>query len=233
MTARFASAADDALLTSIVLHPDVHRWNGGGAFDPSQYTSHPTNFAVIVDGGCFEAVALERAAYAIHTNFLPTHRGWHARQEARSALALAFLGTDAEMLVTMVRDDNPQALWFAHVMGFGDTYRRGDTQFMRLDIDDWLIGNTKLIHAGRVAHAELAARGFTDHDEDPVHDAYVGAARGMLEHIQFEKAERIYGRWARAAGYQPFAFVSADPPTIDIGPCLLRIVGQQITIEDK
>lgn len=235
MTARRATPADDDLLRSIVLHPEVHRHNGAGFFTPSVFTRHPTNFAVVVDGGCFTAVALERAAYAIHTNFLPEARGAHAMRESRAALHYAFTQTDAEVLYTRVDELNPRALWFARSMGFTPLYTAGTEHFLRLDIDDWIRSSTALRAAGEDFHEEIEAADHLEHKADPVHDAYVGAARAMIEVIQFEKAERIYGRWARMAGYQPLAFVGIDPPRIDIGTCVLRLVLPERTfiIEEK
>jgi len=231
MTARLATPADHALLESIVLHPDVHATNGGGSFDPAKYTAHPTNFAVIVDGGCFLADALEQGAFAIHTNFLPDARGAHAAEQSADALRLAFTATPAEVLYTKV-DGQRAAAVFAHVMGFRDTYKRGDTQFMRMDIDDWILRDPLVESRGEMFHMMLGAH--ATHGTDPVHDRFVGAAVLMLESIQYEKAERIYGRWARQVGYQPFAFISADPPRIDIGTCVLRLNPHErsFTIED-
>lgn len=231
MTARLASTDDNALLASIVMHPDVRKSSGCTAFDPSNYTNHPTNFAVVVDGGCFEAMALERGSYAVHTNFLPDARGAHALRQSRDALRLAFTRTDAESLYTKVQANNPQAATFAVLMGFKRTYECGGATFYRLDIDDWVLNDPTNMQAGAEFHDWLG-EGVT-HEQDAVHDAYVGAACLMVRAIQFEKAERIYGRWARHAGYQPFAFISADPVRLDIGSHVLRLDGTEFNIEEK
>lgn len=234
MQARRATGADHELLASIVLHPEVHATNGRGAFDPEKYTSEPFSFAVIVEGGCFLADAIEHAAYAIHTNMLPTARGAQALRAARNALAFAFTSTDAEVLYTRVAADHRAALWFAHGMGFRDVYRAGGSQFMRLDIDDWIVGDIGCREAGADFHRAIGEHDLLTHEDDPVHDAFVGAARGMLEALQYPKAERIYGRWARQAGYEPMEFISADPVLLDIGNAVLRIDGQKFTvIEEK
>lgn len=231
MTARLATPADDALLASIVLHPDVHATNGGGAFDPAHYTAHPKNFAVVVDGGCFLADALERASYGIHTNFLPSDRGRHAVEQSADALRLAFTATDAETLYTKVIGQRSTAL-FAHLMGFKDTFQSGGAQFMRMDIDDWVLRDPEVSNVGEAFHEALGE--LATHDHDPVHDRFVGAAVQMLRAIQYEKAERIYGRWARHTGYQPFTFISAEPARIDIGTCVLALqpADGSFTIED-
>jgi len=241
---RLATPADDELLVSLVTHPQVARWNtpdGGAPFDPAEFTAHPTNFALIVAGGCFLARALEQGAYAIHTNFLPDARGAHALRESREALRYAFLATAAEQLVTMVPADNPTALWFAHGMGFRDTYvRRGawvkdgqtfDVQYMRLDIDDWVLGDHACWMQGEAFHHLLGDE--VSHTPDAVHDAFVGAAVLLVANRLIDKAVRIYGRWARAAGYEPFAVQSREPLVLDVGTHLAHVNGERYTLEKK
>lgn len=231
MTARFATPADDELLTSIVMHPDVHVTNGNGPFDPTAYTAHPKSFAVIVEGGCFLADALEQGAYGIHTNFLPGARGANALRECADALRLAFTATPAEVLYTKVVGSRGVTL-FAQAMGFRNTFKQGDTQFMRMDIDDWVLRDPKVEGLGKFFHHLLGE--LATHDEDSVHDRFVGATWLMLSGLQYEKAERVYGRWARHAGYQPFHFISAEPPRIDIGTAVLTLRPElgDFTIED-
>ena len=233
MIARLATPADDALLTSIVMHPDVHRSNGAGEFNPAEYTAHPTNFAVVVDGGCFMAQAIERASYCIHTNFLPGSRGAAAMEAAAQALWLTFTETNAEALYTVIDEDNRSALWFAHAMGFKNSHHSDGRWFLRMDIEDWIVASAGLASVGEEIHGAIEQAGHLTHATDPVHDAFVGAAYLMLTGIQYEKAERIYGRWARIAGYRPIEFISADPVRIDIGDCVIRINGRHFIIEDK
>jgi hypothetical protein len=241
---RLATPADDDLLVSLVTHPQVARWNspdGGAAFDPKEFTAHPTNFALIVAGGCFLARALEQGAFAIHTNFLPDARGAHALRESREALRYAFLATPAEQLVTMVPADNPVALWFAHGMGFRDTYRRAnawvkggerfDVQYMRLDIDDWVLADDACKAQGDAFHHLLGDE--VTHASDDVHDAFVGAGVLMVANSLIDKAVRIYGRWARAAGYQPFAVHTREPLVLDVGTHLAHVEGERYTLEKK
>lgn len=244
MTARIATPEDNALLTSICMHPEVRRWtafDGAPDFDPSAYTDHPKSFAVIVNDGCFTCPALEQGAYAVHTNLLPSCRGAAALREAQHFLNFVFLHTDAEQLVSMVPANNPQTLWFARAMKFRETYRRPDVwlsggvkhamQYLRFDIDDWVLATRDLQALGHDFHEGLGEH--QTHAEDPVHDAYVGAAWALIQAGQVDKAQRLYGRWARAAGYQPFEIVSRDPLRIDIGTCVLHMHGEEFTVEEK
>lgn len=245
--AHLATPSDNELLESIMMHPEVRKWNacnGTPPFNPARYTAHPKSFAVLVDGGCFLAAALEKEAYAVHTNLLPTCRGRKAVEVGAEALNFAFLETDATQLVSMVPDNNPQARWFALRMGFRETFRREGVwrvdgraygmQFFRMDIDDWvLLGG--LAHVGQAFHAELHAQApwLDEHPEDPVHDAYVGACSAMISLGKIDKSLTLYNRWARAAGYAPFTVISRDPLRLDIASCVLRIDDNNFIVEVK
>lgn len=242
MTARLATPADNALLRSIVEHPDLVPFNSepGAKFDPALFTEHPTNFGVIVPGGCFLANCTERFSYDIHTNMLPKARGAAAMRAAREALHFAFTCTDAEVLTTKVADTNPAAAWFAHLMGFRDTFRRAGAfktlltgpvalQYMRLDIDDWIVKSDTCSEFGEAFHDALGDD--VTHTHDAVHDAYVGAAVAMIDNHRANKAERVYGRWARATGYQPFVIESHTPLTVNIGTHRLTADGARFTAE--
>jgi hypothetical protein len=237
-TVRIATPADDELLRSIVNHPEVARWNssdGAPAFNPSDYTAHAKSFAVIAEGGCFLAPALEQGAYAVHTNMLPTAHGAAALRAAHDALAFVFLRTDVEQLYSMVPSNNPQAGWFAQAMGFRKTFvakdgwcqggRWYDLQHYTMGIDDWVQRKPIILaQIGRWFHSTLEERGgAVEHAQDELHDSYVGAAYELINCGRVDKACRLYNRWARYAGYQPFEILSTDPLRIDIHDCVLRL----------
>jgi hypothetical protein len=259
MDARLATPHDHATLSAIVMHPSVRMANahdGAPAFDPSRYTgSDGCSFAVIVsepppmmDGsgipvGCFLAFAIERGAYTVHTNLLPSCRGSRALEAAAEALEFAFVRTDAEYFTTMVPDNNPRALWFAHWMGFRDTFKRKaqwlhgsvfhDVQHLRMDVDDW-IQRLTMVEVGQHFHHALVERGgHVDHPDDAVHDAYVGAAWAMAAAGRLPKGMAIYNRFARCAGYEPYRLLGESPIRIDIGDCVLRADKDDFLIEEK
>lgn len=251
MQARLATTADDDLLKSIVMHPNVRQWNEfDGArvdFDPAKYTAARNSFAVVIEDklgpvGCFLAFAVEACAYCVHTCLLPGCRGARAVDAATEALRFAFVETDAEQLWTMVPDCNPKALWFAHAMRFRDAYKREgswlehgakhDVRYLRLDLDDWVLG-LSMCDLGERFHERLTALGgHVDHVYDPVHSAYVGTAWAMTAAGRLGKGMWVYGRWARVAGYQPYSVLSNDPLRIDIGSHVLRADGGTFTIEE-
>lgn len=251
MRARLATVADNALLTSIVMHPAVRQWNELDGprvdFDPAKYSAARNSFAVVIEDklgavGCFLAFAIERCAYAIHTNLLPNCRGARAMDAAAAALEFAFVATDAEQLWTMVPECNPKAMWFAHAMGFRDAYKRSGVwqqdgelhamTYMRMDIDDWVL-RMSMVEMGQRFHEMLVAKGGqVDHAHDPMHDAYVGAAMAMTAAGRINKGLWLYGRWARVAGYEPYAVLSENPLRIDIGSCVLRVQNDDFIIEE-
>lgn len=242
MTARLATPDDNPAIAAIVERlRDAVMPDDAQPFDPALYTQHPTNFALMVEGGCFLARCVEAGAYVIHTNFLPESRGASAIRESRSALEFAFLATPAEALYTMAPAHVLPTVWFAHQMGFIDTYRRAnawlskgqahDLQYMQLDMDDWLQASKPCIRAGEEFHALLGDD--ATHAHDPMHDGYVGAAVLMLANGQTDKAVRIYGRWARTCGYEPIAIHMRDPLVMDLGSHLAHVDGTSYLLEKK
>jgi hypothetical protein len=242
--ARIATPEDNALLTSIVMHPACRMWTTHDAarfqpFDPQPYTDPESpHLAVLVNDGAFLLPFLAFGAYAVHTQFVPKGRGENAERGACALLDLMFSSTPAEQLVTMVPDNNPMALRFAHQRGFKNTYRRErcwqaggkslGMQYMRLDIDEWVTSTLHLRSAGQAFH-EMLGPEHVSHEEDPIHDAYVGAALAMIRAGHAKKAEWIYTRWGRAAGYEPFRLI--DETTIEVGDMRVAVDANTITLE--
>jgi hypothetical protein len=245
MTARRATPMDNDLLYRIVMHPEVRGWvshDGAPDFDPHPYTREGSeHIAIVVDRGCFLLPRLEMGAYAVHTQFLPNGRGANAVREAGYMLNWMFLNTDAEQIVSMVPDNNPQALRFAHQMAFRDTYRREGKwvvdgvkhalQYLRLDLDEWVLSRPELRAIGQGFHEQLGPE-HVNHEEDPLHDAYVGAAFAMIQVGRAQKGQWLYNRWARATGYHPFTILSTEPMRLDLGTCTVRIDSDQVIVEE-
>lgn len=247
MSPRFALPADDALLTSILMHPEVRRWvahDGAPPFDPTKYTAHPKSFAVLVDGGAWLAPALEERSYGVHTALSPQLRGARALAAAVSALEFAFVNTDAEQLWTMVPENNPQAMWFALRSGFrAHSHRKGvwlsggrrwAMTYLSLDVDSWIMASAAMRQVGQAFHAMLESHGQpAEHAEDETHDRYVGFAYTLAHVGQADKAQRIYNRYARACGYEPFEIVSRSPLRIDIHSHLLQLDAEGVCILER
>ena len=252
MKARLATVDDHDLLKQIVMHPDVRQCNElegePREFQPEKYTGADGNsFSVVIEDklgpvGCFTAFAIEQASYLIHTSLSNTCRGVSACAASHAALDFAFTRTDAEHLWTMVPLCKPHVLRFSRHMGFRDTFLRPDAwqehgvkcdvQHMRMDIDDWT-QRAFLAPLGERFHGVLVEKGgHVNHISDPMHDAYVGAAWAMTMGGQLHKGMRIYGRWARACGYQPYRILSVDPLRINIGNAVLRAENNDFIVEE-
>lgn len=245
MIARLAGLEDVALVNEICGDPEVRKWtaaDGSPPFDGERWIRQPASIVVLVEGGCFLCPWLGGTTWAIHTHFLPSHRGKGSIISASAALALGFLGTQAETFVTSVPDNNRGAAWFAKTLGFLPTYRReqcwttGDETFgmqhFRLDIDEWILRGF-MRRIGEEFHEALSHHGHNSHDEDPVHDSYVGTACAMVAHGKVDKALSVYNRWALASGYEPLRLKSTSPPVIDARDFLIRLEAGTMHIDPK
>lgn len=253
MNARAATAADNDMLRRIATHPSVMRWTAkdgqtAADFHPEHYTDGKTHsFAIVIEDklgpvGFFSLFALEQHAYAVHTNLLPSCRGARAIEAGQEGLEFAFIHTDATYLTSMVPECNPQALWFAHAVGFRDTFKQEarwlsggemhDIQHLRMDVDEW-IQRLSMCEQGQAFHEVLEQHGgHVSHGKDLVHDAYVGAAWAMTMAGRINKGFSVYGRWARSAGYLPYQVLSEDPLRIDIGEHVLRVENGSFVVEE-
>ena len=73
-------------------------------------------------------------------------------------------------------------------------------------------------------------RAEPNHNEDKIHDQYVGAACEMMLFGTEAKAEVVYNRWAAMAGYAPISIVNRLPLCVDIQSALLCFQGEDFYI---
>jgi len=77
---------------------------------------------------------------------------------------------------------------------------------------------------GRSFHNKLdAAKAETadhSHDDDDVHDHYVGASCLLAIAGNVDKGLMIYNSWAACAGYQPAFVIERDPLKVDTGDAM-------------
>lgn len=240
---RIAVAEDKALIEHIVNHPELRKFNShdGAPFcDAAKYLKSPS-FVLIGNEGCFLLKAVGPCRYDVHTNLLPECRGRDALDVARYAMDLVFSRTDAEELYTMVPANNPAAAWFTKAMGFRFRFKRErvwlqggvshDARYYSITVDDWVLRGSRA-GVGRIFHERLHSKApqLDKHSDDPVHDAYVGAAISMMNK-QPVKALSLYNRWARFAGYEPIEVVSKDPLVVDIKSCSLKFENGTFAVE--
>lgn len=236
---RLATLTDKTRLEEICNDPSIRLWTsfeGAPLCDGLKYLTKPS-FSVIGEEGCFLASYLDPTRYIIHTNILPDFRGERAVKASQEALAIAFLQTDATELLTMVPSTIPHAKLHARRMGFRSLFvrknlwpcngHRYDVEFYSLSVGDW-VADGGCSASGAWFHDQL---GETNHADDPIHDAFVGAAVEMVKAGNVVKALGTYNEWARLAMYEPVHVISTSPLRIDIKQCVLRIEGDQFFME--
>jgi hypothetical protein len=182
---------------------------------------------------------LQSGVYEAHTQVLPEGRGAWALQMAHAAVLWLFAGTDAVELLTRVPHGNRPALALTKAMHgeFDFTCKKGwvyDGKIVACDIysmpiQTWMRTAPNLVERGRWFHESLKREyrriGQLDHihDDDDVHDRYVGVAVEMILAGQVVKGAMLYNRWAALAGYEPLQIVNFDPLMIDISESVLLV----------
>jgi hypothetical protein len=164
------------------------------------------------DGGGWVADRLDANRYEVHTLFLP--KSPNVRENAQIAFRYLFCNVDALEVVTKVPDDLPHALKLALDVGFTVKFKRDnawhrDTHsvgmtYLSLTVDEWAINSQAMQDLGHEFHEELGEH--QTHDEDPIHDRYVGLGVACALAGQPEKGVWLYNKWARFAGYQEMDF---------------------------
>lgn len=193
------------------------------------------NIAVAAGEGVFLLTWLELGTYEIHTLF---HRG--ATTYSADILYWMFTRTDCIEVVTKVPQFNVAAKRLAEGAGMkhqftGRTWRCNGKSwpidFYAYRIDDWILEQPGLPTLGAAFHAQLGALGVEiDHEDDAVHDRYVGAAMAMVEGGQAPKGILYYNRWARFYGAAEVELISLDPPVVDVGTAKVSILGGELCL---
>ena len=172
--------------------------------------------------------------YEVHTLFLPRSR--HVREKAAAAAHYVFTGTDCLELVTKVPDDLPHALSLAKSMGFTERFRRAGAwlradgavgvTYLGLTIDEWVRGSDYLAELGHGFHDQLGEQ--QTHDDDEIHDSYVGLGIACAQAGQPEKGLWLYNRWASFAGYRQ---LEMHDGSIRFDGVTLRVTGDNVSVE--
>lgn len=229
---------DPALFNEVANHPDVRPWLALGehALDLSPLIANPANFALATNGGGFVLICHEPGLYEVHSMFLPADRRC-TREAMKAGLDYMFTRTDCETIQTQVPDTNRAAACLAKAAGFRPMFRReegylGPTQYMAIDVADWVQSNAALEADGAWFHAKCEAAFRTvrpdlpDHPADVAHDRAVGATVRMIRAGNLIKGVKFYNRWARLAGYTPARLLSVNPPVLDMSEQGLTFIAE-------
>lgn len=237
---------DVEFVNSIVNHPEVFKFVSVPSQDyinTAPLVESEDNVVIGFDGGCFIFVMLEPGLYEVHSQFLPTHRGKYALRCAREAVEEMFLSTECMEIVTKVPEHNLAAKGLTDLMGFDLEFVRPksyptdagmvDCAFYSLTYAKWA-KRAKMDSVGKWFHDGLESEkirlGIQDqHDDDDEHDNRVGIAIRMAQRGQPVKAEWLYNRWAKFAGYEQINLLNTDPLVVDIKEAIVKI-GEKVEV---
>lgn len=218
----------------IINHPDVRPFV---AFDTSIYpmslediVQDTRHHLLMGDKGGFLFVQQEPEVYHLHTFFLPEGRGRYALLASHRAAEYMFFGTDCTEILTVSPDDVPHSKPPKH-MGFVFEFHRDNIavrnglsiggSYYAMRYPEWVKRAPGLEKSGQWFHAKL--EDAATHDDEDVHDRYVGAACRMMAAGQVHKGVFHYNRWACFAGYAPLFIESESPFVLKMGEQRLKL----------
>lgn len=169
--------------------------------------------------------------YEVHTLCPP---GVGVLEMARQAAEMAFCATDCIELITRVPVNNKSALALTNAFGWQFLFSipngfKGwkwtcDTNHYRVTLWDWIIASDKLKLIGEGFHLQLEAIGELSHEEDEIHDRFVGYALLCAACGNKIKGVVEYNKWAVFAGYSPLGL--NDEGDVFFGNVVIRRDGE-------
>ena len=226
---------------AIANHPNVRAGLGGsGELDLTTLVRDPANFCLLTpnEDGAYILQRLQIGLYSAHTLAMPSARGRPMLQLMREGFAWLFTATDAIEIVTTVPDGADKASRWADAAGFVEMFRRERCvdqlgvlvggSFRRLAYADWVLQSPVCRAMGERFHALDAVP--VDHEDDPVHDRWVGATVLGCMNGNVLKAVGLYNRWAVVAGYAQADVLSTTPPLVDIGSAVIGLAQGELEV---
>lgn len=229
-------------LNEIVNDPSIYPWICGLHTDPLDLTrvaSNPDNVCLVGEHGCVLFIKHQVGIYEFHTSVLPAGRGKWMIRGSRFAFDWMFTKTDAFELLTKCPQGNLAASAGARAVGCSPLFGTRPLWLLNgnlvsidiysIIIQHWVVTAKNLEETGNLFHNALdkeykdIGKDLVVHEDDSVHDRYVGATVKMLSFGQLNKAVNFYNRWAVMSGYKPISIVSYDPLIIDIQEAKLLI----------
>jgi len=160
--------------------------------------------------GGFLCHRIEPSLYEVHTLF---EAGRHVFAKAIQAAEIIFCATDCREMVTRVPINNKAALMLTEKFGWNYRYTvKGgwpgkdgvqDCHHYGMTLWDWVLKNEALAQKGHAFHEQLESNGSLTHDDDPVHDKFVGYALRCTDFGNKEKGIYEYNKWAILSNYMP------------------------------
>lgn len=239
---RLERQTDATLANKIVNDPSIYPWVRGSADGPLELSSviaNHDNHALFCNDGGVIFVRHMPGFYEAHTQVLPRARGSGTLAIGRAALHHMFTRTDAVEIITRVPEGNIAALAGAKRIGGTFEFRTElgwiqdgkviPADIFAIRIQDWMRTAPGLEERGHWFHEKLEddlralGREQFIHDDDAVHDRYVGAAIEMISGGQPHKGVVYFNRFAVAANHTPVELVTLNPLVIDIKSALICV----------
>lgn len=178
-----------------------------------------------VEGGFIFIPSGDSGWYAAHTLY-PIGTGLkQVAKKAKAAIDWMLINTDASTIYAYSKPDNSSAQALMQLAGMTpwmDLKVPHTRHYYKKDLDSWAPACSTARSRGESFHNELDLISKEElHEDDEIHDSYVGAALLMLEAGNTMKAVDFYNNWAVAVGYEPAVIVCSSPVTIKIDNILL------------
>lgn len=232
---------DAKLINEIMNHPDVRRAFDvpsmeGKPLDFTNFINNPNNIGLVWKGVCCIFKRVMAGLYECHFAALPEYRGKRGMPAALKAFEYVFTQTDAIEVITKCKVDDVASNAGARSVKFQEvlvtrpmTESSHGLVSMRtysMTIQNWAVWAPGLVEQGHAFHDKIKAL----HDNDDVHNRYVGGAMLMLYGGQHMKAIGFYNRGAIMSGYRPIKILSTNPFIVDIIEAKIQINGNDFEV---
>lgn len=224
---------DSAALNAVANDPCVRPWLGGeGPIDLTDTIANPDNIALVTPcgQGGYVLVKHHPGLYEAHSLAVASARGRPMLMLAREGFRHLFAATDCIEVWTKCPDDNARASRWADAVGFIERYRRVGCSYRSITYADWVMADLENGKMGQWFHAEMDRFRPHSHDDDPVHDKWVGATLTGVGQGNVAKAVSLYNRFAAVAGYVQAVVLSVTPAVVDVGDAVLGLIGGQLQV---
>lgn len=221
----------NVLLNHPLIRPDIG--DGDELVDIGKAAANPRNYLMMGESGGIMLLCIAPGIYECHTAVHPNSRGKWTMGLIASVQKYMFTATDCYEIVTRVPVGHIAALAATQACGMTREFTlpkaavfRGeiaDIHVFGMRIQDWVPRAPTLVERGRWFHQRLESEakrlGITEqmHENDDLHNRYVGVAVEMAFAGQVAKGALTYNRFAQMTRHPVVSLVSANQIKMDIG----------------
>jgi hypothetical protein len=229
-------------VNEIFNNPSILPFLGGehkGYLDLSNAVKNTDNVFLVGENGCVFFLKLQEGLYDFHTAVLPEGRGQWMLDGSIEAFDYMFTKTDAFELLTQCPEGNLASKAGARAVGCTYQFTTRPVWLMQgklVPVEIWsiVIQNwvklSKSIEKSGIWYHNILEEQYKElnkkieiHEEDSVHNKYVGATVEMIRSGFIAKALAFYNRFAVLARYVPIKVLSLNPLVIDIQESVIQV----------